>query len=318
MILGSIFNNVRDKRPVAMPSVCFSDLVMALVEEASDADPSTKTEQTCISPATYPEGSGRSKANAISWNWFAADIDNKSGNLLGSSIYDMKEVMRSLGSPWFIYTTASSRPDAECFRLMFPLDRAIVNAEFDAVWQSFAQLIPMDPQTKDISRLFIVPRKWNLGDNRIEYELSGSPVSVDDVVASFPIDRHVTQNRSVEKATSVCNIKRSIAPSLKAAYVPQSALDNAMAAPKGGRMYRFLVAVAFCALRKGIQIDAYDLEIVGLELAQLLGRDRSDIRRDAKSAYQFAVVSYAEDRAMRFERIQSAIRPKLIIKRPMT
>lgn len=315
MIHGSIFKNVHDKRPGAIPTVSFAELVEALTAEAFEADPQDKTEQTCISPAVYPPGATRGKAAALSWDWFAADVDNKGGNLPGSTIDEITRVMRGLNAPWLIYTTASSRPDAECFRLMFPIDRPILHDEFDAVWQAFAQMLPMDAATKDISRIFIVPRRWNDRQNRVEFELEGEPVSVDQIVQRFPTPKPklptvVTPSPPSTFATRTAGATKFEQPSLGASYVPPQAIDEALSAPPGGRMYRFMVRVAFRALRKGYDITAYELEVIGTELAMMLGRGRDDIRHDAESAHRFAAHCYIEDRADQFTRLQSAMRPK--------
>lgn len=313
MITGSIFDNVRDNQPVAIPPVDFAELVEALVSEAFDCDPASKALQTCISPATYPDGVTRSKDRAISWTWFAADIDNKAGNLPGSTIDDIKEVMAGLGSPWFIYTTASSQPLAECFRLMFPLDRTVESSEFDAVWRAFAQLLPMDEQTKDISRIFIVPRNWEGRQNRMEYDLSGAPVSVDAMLQRFPQQMPAASSPRRVAATRPLGgtANRTAIPSLDAPYVPSNAVDEAISAPPGGRMYRFLIRVAFSALKHGYALDASDLEAVGRALAVLLGREAADIRHDARSAHAYAASSHHHNsRANRSDLLRSALTPR--------
>lgn len=314
MIHGSIFHNVRDKQPVALPPVSFAELIDALSSESYECDPCDKGEQTCISPAIYNPGETRSKAGALSWDWFAADIDNKLGNLPGSTIDDIIRVMRDLGSPWFIYTTASSLPGAECFRLMFPLDRPIMNCDFGDAWQAFSCLLPMDTQTKDISRLFIVPRRWAGRENRVAFDLAGTPVSVNEIVARFPTPKRVPLTTALPRAAAMSpskiNNKRIVMPSLAAPYVTRRSVSQALASPPGGRMYRFLVAVAFSAKRKSYEVGPDDLETIGDELAAMMGRSRNDIRRDAQSAHRYAEQHYSEDRAARFSRMQTALRPK--------
>lgn len=313
MIHGSIFGNIRDKRPEVLPPVGFPDLVSCLIDEAIECDPSSKADQVCVSPAVYRTGESRCKAGAISWNWFAADIDNKAGNRTGSTIDDIKKVMMGHGSPWFIYTTASSQTSAQCFRLMFPLDRAVTNEEFDGVWRAFAEFLPMDPQTKDISRLFIVPRRWIGRDNRFDYDLSGQPLEVNQVLRRYPpLPPSISRlpSAALKFASPSRAATNSAVPSLSAPYVPQTAIDEACVAPAGGRMYRFLVRVAFNALRKGYAIDSSDLAIIGKELALHLGRGTSDIGHDARSAHAYAAKHYVDDNAARSHRRRSVTVPK--------
>ena len=310
MIVGSIFTNVHDRTPWPIEPITFGELVEALISEMPIADPESKCEQTCISPAVYPSGKTRSKASALSWNWFAADIDNKVGNFPGSTIDDIIEVMRDLGSPWLIYTTASSKTEAECFRLMFPLDRPIIAEEFDSVWQSFVQMLPMDNKTKDISRIFIVPARWTGRDIRVEFEAKGSPVCVDEIVRRFPATLATPMVATRKPGVLDRSNLRTIIATLNAPYVSEKAVADALLAAPGGRMYRFLVTVAFSAMRKGYAIDAADLEAIGRELAQQMSRPTSDIRHDARSAIAYAEANYIDARVNRAAHRRSTLLPK--------
>ena len=313
MISGSLFIGVEDVRPWGIPSISFGELVGAMIAEAIECDPSTKLLQCCITPATYGRGETRSSARAISWDWFAGDIDNKGGTCVGASMDETITVMRGLGTPWFAYTTSSSQPDAECYRIMFPLDRAVSNAEFGDVWQAFARLLPLDPATKDVSRIFIVPRTWAGRANRMEHDLSGSPVCVDEILRRFPAP--VPISPPVLRGPAFTSPPRRTTPddswpSLGAPYVPENAIFDALLAPSGGRMYRFLLTVAFSALRKGYDISPADLQVIGRELAAQLGRGTSDIWRDAESAHRYAENHYVDERDQRFGRLQAACLPK--------
>lgn len=311
MIGGSLFEGVRDRQPWHLPQVGFDELVKLLIETATDSDPSEKTEQTCVSPATYGRGKTRSRENAISWNWFAGDIDNKHGNCFGTSMDEAIAVLDGLGAAWFAYTTASSQPDAECFRIMFPLDRPVPNAEFADVWQAFSRMLPLDPATKDISRIFIVPRHWRGRVNRMEHDLTGLPVCVDEVLRRFPAPQLKEVSRPT--ASKVSDIPRRSdcpMPSLDAPYVPDTALAQALSAPSGGRMYRFLVAVAFSALRLRYDISVADLEAIGRELAFQLGRNTSDIARDARRAHDYAASHHVDHRAERRARLHAFCCPR--------
>jgi hypothetical protein len=102
---------------------------------------------------------------------------------------------------------------------------------------------------------------------------------------------------------------RTAIPSLDAPYVPSKAIDEAISAPPGGRMYRFLVRVAFSALRRGYALDPADLEVVGRALAGVLGRGTADIRHDARSAHAYAA-SHQNSRANRSDLLRSALTPR--------
>ena len=94
MITASFFKNVRHSVPMVADDInCFKELVEFLTTSVPEAFPDDKCEQPCVSPAAFPAGATRSKATATSWNWFAADIDNKLGNMPGATINDVIEVM---------------------------------------------------------------------------------------------------------------------------------------------------------------------------------------------------------------------------------
>jgi hypothetical protein len=291
--------------------VAFGDL-MAQQAKVS-ADSATKADQLCISPAIYAAGSYRSKAAAMGWDWFAADIDNKAGNRPGATIDEIVDVMDALGSPYLIYTTASHQPEAQCFRLMFPLDRMIQASEFDSVWRSFAiRFGCFDEQTKDISRLFIAPRSWHGRASRFLRCANGTPVCVDEIVRASPapveaeIDPVLTVIAQEElRGRRIVDNLTDLATS---PVVPRRAVDTALTASPGGRMFRFLCSVACSARRKGYILDTHELKQIGMQLAMLLGkRDNSDLARDVRNALAFADCQIIAQRADQLGRLRQAL-----------
>lgn len=270
----------------------FADLMAQQSHEV--ADPSTKAMQLCISPAIYPSGSYRSKSAATGWDWFAADIDNKAGNRPGATIDEIADVMDAFDSPYLIYTTASHQPDAQCFRLMFPLDRVIDSHEFDAVWRSFALGFGcFDEQTKDISRLFIAPRAWVGRSNQLLRRMTGRPMRVDDIVAAYPALVEPTIDpglREIARASLHDGRHADNLTDLDHSPVVQTrAVEAALTGAPGGRMFRFLCSVACSAQRKGYVLDAYDLRQIGAQMAMHMGRrDNGDLARDVRNALAFA------------------------------
>jgi len=70
------------------------------------------------------------------------------------------------------------------------------------------------------------------------------------------------------------------------------------------------VTVAFSALRQRYIIDAHDLAGIGHELARLLGRDTSDIARDATRALAFAETRHRDNLVDRAAHRRSILLPK--------
>ncbi|WP_242122210.1 hypothetical protein [Sphingomonas lacusdianchii] len=314
MIRLSVVEHVQDRRPEMFGPIDWSEFADLMAQQSQEvAEPSTKAMQLCISPAIYPSGSYRSKAAATGWNWFAADIDNKAGNRPGATIYEIADVMDAFASPYLIYTTASHQPEAQCFRLMFPLDRVIDAHEFDAVWRSFAIGFGcFDEQTKDISRLFIAPRAWVGRSNQLLHRMAGRPMRVDDIVAAYPapVEPRIDPGLMEIARASRHDGRRAdnLADLDSSPVVPTNAVEAALTGAPGGRMFRFLCSVACSAHRKGYALDAYDLRQIGAEMAMRMGRrDNGDLARDVRNALAFADRQVIDRRADQLGSLRKAL-----------
>lgn len=314
MIHLSVVEDVQDRRPAMFGPVGWKKFVDLMVEQADMvANPLNKVAQPCISPAIYPVNSYRAKAAVTGWDWFAADIDNKAGNRSGATIHDIAVAMDAVGSPYLIYTTASHRPEGECFRLMFPLDRVIGMSEFEAVWRSFALRFGcFDERTKDISRLFIVPRKWEGRANCFFSRVDGRPVCVNDTVRAYPSPVEGLADpvlmklaRETPRGTYVADNLTNLDTS---PIVSKRAVEAAMCGAPGGRMFSFLCSVACSARRREIALDAYDLGEIGAQMALQMGRrDNRDLKRDVRNALAFADGQHAVQHVLRLSRLQSLL-----------
>lgn len=306
----SIFAGVHDNRPAAGVFKTWEDFADMLEEQAATpADPADKCATLCLSPATYPTGQLRRKAQAIDWNWFAADIDNKAGNRDGSTIVDIMLKCEHENLPFVIYTTTSSRTDAECFRLMFPLAGPIPAADFPDTWAAIAAWLGcVDPQTKDVSRLFVAPRRWQGADNQFLRSDVGEPLDVGAIVFAHP----VTATRRTAKLSGFVSISglKPIPPgqaSLWGDIVSQDAVAKAQASPPGGRMFHFLVSTATRSMLKGFEITSRELAHIGHGLAATLNRPTFDIDRDAENALRYAISAYGEIKEAQFQAVRPTI-----------
>lgn len=315
MIDLSWVENVMDSHPETYRDInwsAFVDLMIEQSEVTAQATDEVKRSTPCISPAGYPAGESRSKNNVTGWNWFSADIDNKAGNRPGATIDDIANVMCSLGSPYLIYTTTSNRIDAECFRLMFPVDRTITRDEFDKVWRAFAAHFGcFDEQTKDISRLFIVPRHWSDRQNKLLFEKQGVPVCVDEILRLYPVKQEVLSTPRIQKlhhGSGRYGKSQDLFDIDDSPIISKAAVEAALFGAPGGRMYRFLCSVAGTAYAKGYALDVASLIQIGEVMAVRMGRcHRDDIPRDAENALTFAEGKSAEGHMARMSRLRDAV-----------
>ena len=112
-----------------------------------------------ISPATYKPNTTRANENVISWaGWAAVDIDeHKFDNNLE------KELLEQYGNYNHIcYSTASSTKKHPKVRMVFPLSKDVPKDKIKDFWYALnKELGDMgDPQTKDLSRMYYVPGKY--------------------------------------------------------------------------------------------------------------------------------------------------------------
>ena len=316
MIRLSIVESVTDRRPNTYGPIGWSEFVQLMREQSEiAAEPIRlgKASTLCVSPAIYEDAAYRSKGAVRGWNWFSADIDNKCGNRPGATIDEVAAAMTELDAPFLIYTTASHAPAAQCFRLMFPLDRMITASEFDGVWRSFASKFGcFDEQTKDVCRLFIAPRAWSGRANQFISHTEGTPVCVNRIVESYPVEAFAPISAASIAVARAVQVELRHVAHLTDLYaspvVSRSAIEIAMSSAPGGRMYRFLCSVACSARRQGVALDGYDLRQIGEQMAMLLGcSNRNDIGHDVRSALRFADQASLNQRAVQLDRLQAAL-----------
>lgn len=263
------------------------------------ADPAEKNRVTSYSCAEFASGFNRSKEGVLGCDLIGFDFDDKTGDTPGAWRFDaLVDFLDQQGAPYLVHTTASCTEAAQCLRLLLPLDRRVSAADYAQVWRSFSDWLGSvaDEATKDASRLFFEPRCWEGRYNRIHHgHPDRPPIVVDEIVARHP-------PRAPEPAPATWTGMRYVAyPDMgftvvenltdldTSPVVSRRALEAAMTARAGGRMYRFLCTVAVAAKRQGILLTEPDLIEIGHALAQRIGRrQRDDIRRDAINAIQFA------------------------------
>jgi hypothetical protein len=150
-----------------------------------------------ISPAVYKNESTRANANVIEWaSWAALDVDNHEFN------GDLESELAQLyPNNYFIcYSTASSTIDNPKFRIVFPLDRPVPNAEIKHFWfalnKEFGEL--GDQQTKDLSRMYYVPAQYPNANNFI-FTHKGNYLNVDALLSRHPYQDKVNSDNFFDR-----------------------------------------------------------------------------------------------------------------------
>lgn len=139
-----------------------------------------KTRVTSWSPASYADGATRDNANVLSINYAVFDLDHlKPGQLalVRAGLDDLEHVVHST------HSHDPARGD-ECYRLVFPLTRAVAPAEWPAVYDAVIRALdlPADP-LGDLARLYAGPTS-RAGVEPVALHRRGQPLDVDDALAA--------------------------------------------------------------------------------------------------------------------------------------
>ena len=72
-------------------------------------------------------------------------------------------MLDSLSLSYVLHTTTKSQPEQHRYRILLEIDRDITMDAFNAVWSSFNIMFGgiFDHKTRDQSRLFFVPARWD-------------------------------------------------------------------------------------------------------------------------------------------------------------
>lgn len=147
----------------------------------------TKQNAPLISPAIYKEDSTRSNSNVVAWGgWCALDIDSH-------PFRNKKEIEEYMDEnhkdrAYCCYSTASSSTEKPKFRLIFPTDGWVKGQEkLQRFWYALNKEFAGfgDEQTKDLSRMYYIPAKYQESTNNFIWWQEGNPI-----IPSILIDKH--------------------------------------------------------------------------------------------------------------------------------
>ena len=154
-LFKSIYDNKTHKRIDCNSYTEFEKLLFDLAKQPRK----DKKSAQLISPATYKEDTTRANDNVIGWaGWTAVDVDEHvfEGNL-------EEELIKHYGK-WnhVVYSTASSTKEHPKFRIVFPLSVDVPKDKIKHFWFALNKELKCvgDPQTKDLSRMYYIPGKY--------------------------------------------------------------------------------------------------------------------------------------------------------------
>ena len=161
-IFKSIYDNKTHKRLNFSSYKTFEKMFFDLAQETRK----DKKSAPLISPAIYQDKTTRANENVLGWaNWCAVDIDEHN-----FSDPIEKDILEHYGK-WnhICYSTASSTIKKPKFRMVFPLSKPVHKDSIKHFWYALNKELGDvgDPQTKDLSRMYYVPGKYEGAHNFI-------------------------------------------------------------------------------------------------------------------------------------------------------
>ena len=248
--------------------------------------PDTKATAPLISPATYEEGTTRSNKNVELWGkWAAVDVDD-----IDIDADRLREVLIERFGHWdFVcYSTASSTVDRPKFRLVFNLMETVHKDQIAKFWYALNTELDSigDRQTKDLSRMYYVPAKYDNAHNFI-FRNAGRPIDVDYLVVKHPY-RERTGNTFLDRLPE--ELQKAVVEHRKSQmdntnvtwttykdcpFFPRKLAMEYVTISETGwyhKLYQIMVATASNAIKKGYPITAREIA----ELCRQLDMDNGN------------------------------------------
>jgi len=268
----TLFRNRYDNKTHKTMSFETWDEFVALLYMLSEKE-DTKATAPLISPALYEEGTTRGNANVTKWSrWCAVDVDE-----FDCDADSLMEVLVERFGHWdFVcYSTASSRVEQPKFRLVFRLVGEVHKDSIRKFWWALNSELGSigDKQTKDLSRMYYIPAKYDGAHNFI-FHNSGRPVDIDYLVVKHPykekegknfLDRlpadlqeEVVKHRKAQME----NTNYSWSGYQDCPFFPRRLAMEYQTISETGwyhKMYQIMVATAGSAIKKGYPITAREI-----------------------------------------------------------
>lgn len=248
-----------------------------------------KSDAALMSPSVYKPKTKRSNRNVVYWGkWAALDVDD-----VPISPNGLEDDLRNRFKPYnFIcYNTASSSMSKPKFRVVFELEAPVNNEDIKKFWwalnSEFSEI--GDKQTKDLSRMYYVPGKYDGAFDFFFTECSGIPLSVIDLIKKHPMpEKHSDklfdklpedmQSAIIQhKKDSMKNVNFSWNSYTDCPFLNKSVLEHYIKttlAKDSGRyraMFNIMLNVASNAMKSGYPITPNEIGVLCRQLDQDTG-----------------------------------------------
>lgn len=258
----------------------------------------TKKDAPLISPAVYIPDTTRANDNVLAWGGFGIlDIDDFEGRM-----QDIEEKYSQYR--YVCYSTASSTVENPKFRLVFPLTQSVGKDDIKHFWFALNKEIGdiADAQTKDLSRMYYIPAKYENSFNFI-FSHDGEVMDPMSLMAKHPyvkpnqtmFDRFppAIQEALLERKRNQLNNKNFTWTSYRdCPFVNQRQIEDYKGITGTGwyaKMYEIMLTTAGNAMSKGYPITAKEIEYLCRDLDNDTGNwySKRDIEKEAARAIDF-------------------------------
>jgi hypothetical protein len=248
--------------PIQVGPVGWDDYVSVLHEASNVMRAPEEKDRECywVSPMLLGDSAERRlQANIDRLAAFAAgDLDAQ-----GWTLNKLNE--RLDGFAHLFYTTTSSRPWHQRWRIMVQLDREISVQEHGAVWNFLNELFDeqLDQKTRNVNRIYYVPAKW-IGADNVFTPFVGQPICVDTILEYYePVDLAVytpiTELHGHRVTPDGCEI------------ITDGMIREFTASPPGGRFWTLLCSAAARYQSNGWTLSADSLCSAAMQVSLTYG-----------------------------------------------
>ena len=294
-IFDSIYDNKTDKR---MDYESFDEFEQILYKLSESTKYPTKKDAPLISPAVYIPDTTRANDNVLAWGGFGIlDIDDFEGRM-----QDIEEKYSQYR--YVCYSTASSTVENPKFRLVFPLTQSVGKDDIKHFWFALNKEIGdiADAQTKDLSRMYYIPAKYENSFNFI-FSHDGEVMNPMSLMAKHPyvkpnqtmFDRFppAIQEALLERKRNQLNNKNFTWTSYRdCPFVNQRQIEDYKGITGTGwyaKMYEIMLTTAGNAMSKGYPITSKEIEYLCRDLDNDTGNwySKRDFEKEAERAIDF-------------------------------
>ena len=272
MIKYTIFKNIFDNKTDKILEHQDFNSFEKLLYDLSKRKLKSKKDAVLISPAVYKKDTTRANDNVIEWSeWCCVDVDDF--EFKG----DLKdELLTRFSHLRFVcYSTASSKTNAPKFRLVFPVRNNVPNDRIRKFWFALQSELGElgDKQTKDLSRMYYIPAKYDSAFNFI-FSNDGNVLDPDTLIAKHPMPEKANLNSFFDRLpeaiqTEVLEYKKNKLDNnftwtsyRDCPFWPRQLANEYKSISKTGwyhKMYQIMVAVAGSAVKSKYPISVEEI-----------------------------------------------------------